>query len=72
MIDILKKAGERCDHYLSAHGVDARWSIHVHGFEFTANYGADKVRRGLYWSDIKDLDRDLKGIENAALKGLSS
>ena len=71
-IEVFKKIGERCDHYLTAHGVEATWSVHPHGFQFKAQYGADKVERLIHWSDIKDLEKDLRTLEYAALRGLSS
>lgn len=74
IVDIkqLIEIGKRLNHYLIAHGVIADWSINENGLEFTAQYGADKVSKTLYWSDIDNFSNDVRAIENQALRGLSS
>jgi len=72
MIDVLEDIKKRNYQYLTDHRVEAKWSIGTHGFEFEAQYGADIVKRTLYWYEITDLEVDMKWVELAAIRGLSS
>jgi hypothetical protein len=74
MIEDLKAAGSRCFQYMIQHGVILEWRIGDGSLVLTGSYGADKVERHLFYTDVKEdeLRNAMKQTEEHVLRGLSS